>query len=267
MDIRADKRDFKLLENDKYTFAVLSKILNHSCRLMQTDHERLIVCHSADPFPVWVWTPDSPSLEEKERAWQTVMQFCPLSDGYRYNLKYDLADFFLSKAKEQGIQAAVTMNLLAYDCPEPLAPKHTADGYLHLCTPDDLEEAADFIRLFHEETGIDQGSDAKNLSHARTLIEDRHLFFWKSPDNRAAASCSYTPTGDVTALSTVYTAPAYRRRHYAENLVYQVTKIVEHTGVTPMLYTDADYAASNACYEKIGYMLKGKLCTIGTGTL
>jgi predicted GNAT family acetyltransferase len=32
-----------------------------------------------------------------------------------------------------------------------------------------------------------------------------------------------------------------------------------------MLYTDADYKASNACYEKIGYELKGKLCTIKVG--
>jgi len=30
-----------------------------------------------------------------------------------------------------------------------------------------------------------------------------------------------------------------------------------------MLYTDADYVASNKCYEKIGYILRGKLCTIG----
>lgn len=28
-------------------------------------------------------------------------------------------------------------------------------------------------------------------------------------------------------------------------------------------YTFADYTASNTCYEKIGYVLKGKLCTIG----
>lgn len=26
-----------------------------------------------------------------------------------------------------------------------------------------------------------------------------------------------------------------------------------------MLYTDADYVASNACYEKIGYVLRGKV--------
>ncbi len=58
----------------------------------------------------------------------------------------------------------------------------------------------------------------------------------------------------------------YRRRHYAENLVYHVTKTVEQKGFLPMLYTDADYAASNACYEKIGYILRGKLCTIGQKT-
>ncbi len=30
-----------------------------------------------------------------------------------------------------------------------------------------------------------------------------------------------------------------------------------------MLYTDADYVVSNAWYEKIGYILRGNLCTIG----
>ena len=56
---------------------------------------------------------------------------------------------------------------------------------------------------------------------------------------------------------------AYRRHHYAEHLVYQVSGIIEENGYLPMLYTDADYVASNACYEKIGYILRGKLCTIG----
>ena len=42
-----------------------------------------------------------------------------------------------------------------------------------------------------------------------------------------------------------------------------MTKIAEANGFLPMLYTDADYVASNACYEKIGYILRGKLCTIG----
>ena len=61
----------------------------------------------------------------------------------------------------------------------------------------------------------------------------------------------------------MYTHEEYRRRHYAENLVYQVSQMAKDAGYMPMLYTDADYAASNACYEKIGYVLRGKLCTIG----
>ena len=61
----------------------------------------------------------------------------------------------------------------------------------------------------------------------------------------------------------VYTREEYRRRHYAENLVYAVTKTAKDAGYTPTLYTDADYAASNACYKKIGYKLKGTLRTVG----
>lgn len=45
-------------------------------------------------------------------------------------------------------------------------------------------------------------------------------------------------------------------------MVYQVTRRVSEMGYMPMLYTNADYLASNACYEKIGYTLRGKLCTV-----
>ena len=34
--------------------------------------------------------------------------------------------------------------------------------------------------------------------------------------------------------------------------------MARNAGYMPMLYTDADYAASNVCYAKIGYVLKGK---------
>ena len=67
----------------------------------------------------------------------------------------------------------------------------------------------------------------------------------------------------MASIGLVYTRKDERRKHYAEHLVYQVTEIVKNEGYIPMLYTDADYVASNACYEKIGYVLRGKLCTLG----
>ena len=70
------------------------------------------------------------------------------------------------------------------------------------------------------------------------------------------------PNGALASISFVYTKKEYRRMHYANNLVYEITKMVKDMGYIPMLYTNADYIASNACYEKIGYVLKGKLCNI-----
>lgn len=263
MDQHVDQRDFALLEQDRYTFAVLTRILHGPCRLIWTDHERLIICHSAHPYPVWIWTPDSLSVEEQERAWRTVTQLCPLAEGYTYNLKYDLAAYFLAKAEEQGIHGEIQTNMYAYDCPNPIPPEAPADGHLHIGTQDDWEEAADLIAQFHEEAAIDQSDHAHYRKKAQELIVCKHFYFWKDTSDRTVACCYFVPDGDLASLSGVYTVPAYRRKHYAQSLVYAVTKTVRDTGAMPMLYTDADYAASNACYEKIGYVLRGKLCRIG----
>ena len=66
----------------------------------------------------------------------------------------------------------------------------------------------------------------------------------------------------IWQINFVYTKNEYRRRYYALNLVYNVTEFVRPLGFVPMLYTNADYKASNACYEKLGYKLNGKICTI-----
>ena len=58
-----------LLKNDEYCFFVLSRILQGECRLTITDNKRIIVCHSCDPYPVWIWLPDDATVEEMEQAY------------------------------------------------------------------------------------------------------------------------------------------------------------------------------------------------------
>ena len=82
-------------------------------------------------------------------------------------------------------------------------------------------------------------------------------------DGTYVASCDFRVTNNMASIGLVFTLKDFRRKHYAENLVHQVTKEAAKLGYLPMLYTDADYTASNACYVKIGYILRGKLCTIG----
>ena len=263
MDNFVDERDFKILETDKYTFSVLKRIIKGECRVLLTDHERLIICHTGNPFPTWVWTPDDATDEEMERAFKLTTENCPLGEGYTYNIKYSLADYFIKRAAEEGQKLSIKTNMFAYDCPEPIEPKDSSDGNIYCCTDDDVEELTEFIDLFHREIGIDQKDRDGYRADAVEAIKSGNMFFWKNEEGKTVASCRFQPSGDTASVNLVLTHPNHRRKHYAENLVYQVTRKVTEAGLTPMLYTNADYVASNACYEKIGYVLRGKLCTVG----
>ncbi len=263
MDRFVDERDYKLLEKDKYTFSMLGRIMGGDCELLLTDHERLIVCFSCDPYPVWIWTPDGAPEEEKERAYELVREHGLLTKGHTFNLKYDLAEHFISRSAEGATALSIKTNMFAYDCPSLIEPHIRADGEYRRCAPEDMDELVELMDLFHKEIGVDQNSLEAYRRKAEEAIRSGSHFLWRNAEGRNAAVCCVKPNGTLAGIGLVYTRREYRRRHYAENLVYQVSKMAKDAGYMPMLYTDADYVASNACYEKIGYVLRGKLCTIG----
>ena len=263
MDNFVDERDYKLIEVDKYTFFVLGRIMGGQSTLLLSDHEKLIICFTGNPFPVWIWTPDNASQADLERAY-TVAKENGLMDGaHRFNIKYELAEYFIKRAAKDGLMLNIETNMFAYDNPNPIAPETVCDGALHKCVGDDEDIIVEFMDLFHNELDIDKESLEAYRERAKQNIEKGSLYLWKNAEGKPVASCSYNPNGEMASIGLVYTKKEHRRKHYAEHLVYEVTKIAGANGYLPMLYTDADYVASNACYEKIGYILRGKLCTIG----
>ena len=95
MDTHVDERDYKLLERDKYTFFVLKRIMGGECNLLLSDHERLILCFTGHPFPVWIWTADDASEEEMEKAYQLAKENKLLAGKHHFNLKYSLSEYFI----------------------------------------------------------------------------------------------------------------------------------------------------------------------------
>ena len=262
MDSFADERDCDLLGQDRYTFFVLRRIIRGDCRLLLTDHRSLIICYTGHPYPVWIWTADGASAETMEYAYRLAAEHALLQEGCRFNVKYELAEYLIRRAAEDGRKLSVVTNMFAYDCPDPIQPAVTADGAIHRCTEEDLGEVTEFLDLIHREIGIDQKDTAGYRADAEKMIASGKMYFWRNRQGKHVASCKYAPDGDMAAVNLVFTRPEYRRMHYAENLVFRVTRIAKEEGFLPMLYTDADYTASNACYEKIGYVLRGRLCTI-----
>lgn len=263
MDSFADERDFALLQNNRYTFFILSRILKGECQLILTDHKRLIICFSGNPFPAWIWTADNADSDEMERAYSLAKETGFLDGKHRINLKYELADYFIKRAKLEEKKISILTNMFAYDCPKLVDSPTPTDGTFALCTPEEKEELAEFMELMKQEIGFDQKERKEYLEDAERAIKNRDTYFWKNAQGKNVASCNFSPNENLADIGLVFTRPEHRRHHYAEDLVYQVTKTVTQSGYLPMLYTDADYTASNACYEKIGYVLRGKLCTIG----
>ena len=263
MDTYVDERDYKLLEADKYSFFVLKRIMGGECKLLLSDHERMILCFTGHPFPVWIWTADDASEEEMEKAYQFAKENRMIAGEHHFNMKYSLAEYFIRRAAEDGSGLKITTNMFAYDCLNPVRPETEADGEIYRCEMKDLEEVVNFLDKFHKEIGIDQKGISEYRKDAEVFIRSENMYLWKDGKGNSVASCKYAPAGDMASINLVFTRPEFRRRHYAENLAYQVSMKVKEEGYIPMLYTDADYVASNACYEKIGYVLRGKLCTIG----
>lgn len=263
MDNFADERDYNLLAKDKYTFSVLSRIIKGECKLRLTDHERFIICFTGQPFPVWIWTPDEACEDEFERAYQIAKDNGVIDGEHRFNVKYELAEYFIERAAKDGLKLKISTNLFAYDCPSSIEPSSDTDGEIHKCTEEDIDVLTDFFDMFHEAVGIDKESREQYMKNAEEAVKAGMIYLWKTAGGEFAASCNWHPAGDMASIGLVYTREEFRRKHYAEHLVYQVTEIARKEGYIPMLYTDADYAASNACYEKIGYVLRGKLCTVG----
>ena len=237
--------------------------MGEKCTLLLTDHEKLIVCYSCSPYPVWIWTCDRATEEDMERAYRLVEEHSLLDGKHRFNLKYDLARYFIERAAKDNKKLSISTNMYAYDCHKLIKPTVIADGAIHNCNGEDIDELADILDAFHKETGIDQVDKDSYRLQAEEHINAGNTYFWKDRHGNSVASCKFVTNANLGSINLVFTRPEFRRKHYAENLVYQVTKLVMDAGYVPMLYTDADYIASNACYEKVGYILKGKLCTIG----
>lgn len=263
MDNYFDEKDYTLLDRDIVTFQVLQRIMAVKCKLKLTDHKSFILRYSTPPFPVWIWTDDDIDEDTKEQIWNEMKQYDLVNTDIRFNVKYEFAEYLSSKLKEENLVLKIITNMLAYECKKPIEPHVVAEGNVYKCSSHDLDEYTQIKKAFHEATKIDQKDDEGYQKDAESELKSIPVFFWKNSEGETVAACNVRIEGEMASIGQVYTPPEHRRKHYAENIVYYATKESLDKGYIPTLYTNADYAASNKCYQKIGYETRGSLCMIG----
>lgn len=245
-----------------YTHFVLARILSDVCRLTLTDGQRILLCHSCDPYPVWIWLAHDATDAEKSETFCLARRHLGLGEGRRFNLEPSLAAYFIERAEKEGRPLRAVTKLLSYSCQSPIRPLYEEDGEIRAAREDEEKESAELLEAFKDELGFDQTDKPAYRQTARTLIAEGRLFFYIDAHGERVAMASYGLHGEMGSINNVYTLPSARRKGYAARLVYGLTQSILSLGKKPLLYTDALYKASNACYEKIGYKREGALVTL-----
>lgn len=244
------------------TFSVLANILHVDCAHIFTDHENIIVCHSTPPYPVWVWCRDDANPHFVEQIAECLKAHFPSETGFRWNMTYSLFAA-LQKADPYFAPLSTEMGLLSYRMDEILPVTHPCEGYADTAKPEEIDL---LCKLWHdaclEMEGFDHNEDFCR-KRVTEYMEKNSLFVWRNAAGAITAMTSRRDTPPFSKVATVYTVPQYRRHGYAMNLVHFVSAGMLKDGFVPILYTDVNYAASNACYQKIGYRQVGALCCAG----
>jgi len=248
--------------DDAITFSVLANILHGTCTMTVTDTESFILCYSTAPYPVWVWCRDDGKDAIISDISAALRTYFPAEKGFRWNMTYTLFEA-LKKHDPYFAQLSTAMGLLSYRMDEILPVSHPCAGRCDLARPDEIEL---LCKLWHdaclEMEGFDHNED---FCRARVTeyMEKGGLFVWRNDAGEITAMTSRRDTAPFSKVATVYTVPGHRRRGYAMNLVHAVSEGMLNDGFTPILYTDSNYPASNACYKKIGYREVAALCCVG----
>ena len=250
----------RLVEED-ITYSVLHRILKNVCTDIFYNDESVIICYSEPPYPVWVWCKDASKKADIIRISECIKTQYPLEKGYNVIMSHDVLEG-LRKSDRYFEDVSLKMEMLSYQLKTLNRINYPCEGMAIPAQLDDLVEISILFKdMFYEMEGLvfDIEECKERVSK---LINLSQLYTWRNLNNKIVALASKKINGIYGSISTVYTIPSERRKGYAINLVHALSEELLADNITPILYTDGSYVASNDCYKKIGFEQVGRICNI-----
>lgn len=260
--MQANTVNTDILKDDAITFSVLISILQGMCNDVYTDGENIVICYSNPPYPVWVWCRDIEEGHIREIC-ECLKENFPIEKGFCYDLEEKLLERL--KIKDQYFNdAEILYGLLSYRLDKLNDIPPALDGHMEIAEEKDTEYLIKLWKDFEYEA---EGIEFDDELCRKTIMEriaDKKLFVWVNNQGQITAMASrWGGDENYCKIASVYTLPEFRRKGYALNLVHGICKEIISDGLTPILYTDEGYYASNECYKKIGFYKVGNLVKAG----
>lgn len=230
--------------------------------LLYSDEKSYVICRGAAHFPTWVWTTDDIGEEQMAEIARI------LADEYLGPERNQITakPRFYEYLRDSGYPYLDTGDYFEMGTLECHALKdiRTCDGHMELACPKDLETLANYLYLDAQEmNGVEAITMERATQKVGEKIASGNYFVWRDTCGKIVSMADFIIVGAQAKLGTVYTAKEARCKGYATNLIHTMTRDLLNRGLSPLLYTDYNYPASNIAYKNAGYEDTGILINFG----
>ena len=260
-DIETIRRDIAALldENERIPMNLFEMILAGKEPFCLSDHESFILCQSNERAPLWLWCRENTAQRAVSAAADALAGRLALNPQLNVDAIPGRSDEILRlAAQKNGLVPQPVMALNAYVCRAAQSPVRRG----RMVPPESAHRPvmASLLRQLVEDGEHQTLRDEDAQGFAAAMVGSDKLFLWEDESGEVCAMAMIAHKTEKTArINTVVTDRAKRGNGYAGMLVASLCETLLPQGVTPMLYADAAYPASNRAYQKIGFEKTGEV--------
>jgi len=257
------ERDNKIFESPAYRkdenrFYNIKVNFSNEELILYSDEKSYVIARGSDKYPTWIWTTDDINTEQMAEAAKTLAAEFLTLERNKVTAKRAFYEYLVAN-KFPHLNTGDYFEMGTLVCHTLKVPRK-CDGQMEKATPADLETLAHYF--YHsclEMDGVDSITMERAFEKTKERFASGTFFLWRNGEGKVVCQATYQLTGKQAKITSVYTPKEERQKAYATNLIHDMSKLLLDMGLTPLLYTDYNYPASNTAYINAGYEDTGVL--------
>lgn len=250
-------------KKDRIIYNLFYLIREGDSAFFATDDSTYIIGQGNESAPLWMWLKQIPDENVENEICDIIKSRLVLNQYLQLNAYDEYARKILDRvSKKTGLGYCVSVPMIAYACNQAIS-RHKISGQIVTPKEEHKEIMARFITEFITEITYDTEKTAINESKANgfanAMVNSNNLFLWEDDGKIVSMARIAHKTGEYARINTVFTEREQRGKGYAGMLVGKMSEKLLEENRIPMLYADARNPASNAAYQKIGFVKYGEV--------
>jgi len=244
---------------DEVRFNVFHRIVEDpaALTLKAMDGKALAVQNTGRPM--WLWLDDS--LDKATSLHLLYALAAELKDAKLPGIaaRPEQATAFAEEYKAlTGATYKKPMTIEAYECPVVHPPQGVAGKAIPAGT-EHIDLIAEYAVGFVRDGYGTEVTKESQMAGAERLAKSGNTYLWEVNGEVVCMANVSHRSKRQARINFVYTPPCSRKKGYASALVAYLSQMILEEGLTPILFADVEYPASNKVYRTIGYLERGQI--------